>query len=243
MGMLLKLENPTLLARIIEIISELVAEVRIKVDENGMSIVARDPSNFSMVSFKLPKNSFSQFETDKEVLGINLENLKRILKRCGPRSSLVLERKENLLHIHISDRIKRTFKLSLIDVESEDREMPTLEFSSRVEINSIDLIDSIEDCAVVSDSCAFAVRDGKFIVEAKGLDSASSEFSAEEVKMTAENCKAKYSIGYLQKFIKGAKLCDKTVLNFAEEHPLKIELRTENMELDFLLAPRVETED
>ena len=70
-----------------------------------------------------------------------------------------------------------------------------------------------------------------------------SEFSGEEARIVAENCKSKYSLEYLQKFVKGAKLCDKTILNFANDHPLKMELKTDNMRLDFILAPRVETED
>lgn len=241
--MLLKLENPTLLSRVIEIISELVTEVRLKVNENGMSIVAIDPANVSMVGFKLPKKSFSQFEVGSEVLGINLDSLKRILKRCGINSSLVLEKKENMLNIQIHDRIRRNFNLSLIDIDSEDKEMPNLEFSSKVEINSIDLIDSVEDCAVVADACSFIVKDGKFIIEARGLNSAMSEFSGDEATITAENCRSRYSLEYLQKFMKGAKLCDKTILNFANDHPLKVELKTENMDLTFILAPRVETED
>lgn len=241
--MLLKLENPILLSRVIEIISELVTEVRLKVNENGMSIVAMDPANVSMVGFKLPKKSFSQFEVGSEVLGINLDSLKRILKRGGINSSLVLEKKENMLNIQIHDRIRRNFNLSLIDIDSEDKEMPNLEFSSKVEINSIDLIDSVEDCTVVADACSFIVKDGKFVIEARGLNSAMSEFSGDEAMITAENCKSRYSLEYLQKFMKGAKLCDKTILNFANDHPLKVELKTENMDLIFILAPRVETED
>ena len=119
--MLIKLDNPLLLSRVIELISELVIEVRLKVNEFGMSITAMDPANVSMVGFRLPRSAFSQFETDSEVLGINLDNLKRILKRAGSGSSLVLEKKENLLNILIQDRIKRNFSLSLIDVESEDK--------------------------------------------------------------------------------------------------------------------------
>ena len=241
--MLLKLENPVLLARIVEIISELVTEVRLKVNDEGMSIVAMDPANVSMVGFKLPKKSFSQFEVGEEVLGINLDNMKRILKRCGVNSSLVLEKKENLLNIQIHDRIKRNFNLSLIEVESEDKEMPSLEFSSKVGINSIDLIDSIEDCAVVADACSFNIKEGKFIIEARGLNSAMSEFTGDEALIEGEECKSKYSLEYLQKFMKGAKLCEKTILKFANDHPLRVELRTENMELNFILAPRVETED
>ncbi|MCK5149816.1 proliferating cell nuclear antigen (pcna) [Candidatus Pacearchaeota archaeon] len=241
--MLVKLENPALLSKAIEILSELVSEVRIKVNESGMSITAMDPANVAMVGFKLSKSSFSQFETSGEVLGISLDDLKRILKRCSSESFLILEKKENLLSIQIQDRIKRNFTLNLIEIESEDKEMPNLEFSSRVELNSNDLVASIEDCRVVADACSFIIEEGKFIVEAKGLNSARSEFSGDEAEIQAENCKARYSLEYLQKFLKGSKLCEKTILNFANDHPLKVELKKEGMELSFILAPRVETED
>ena len=206
-------------------------------------LIAIDPANVAMVNFKLPKSSFSQFETGEEVLGVNLDNLKRILKRCGTGSSLILEKKENFLNIQIQDRIKRNFSLNLIEIEAEEKEMPELEYTSRVEINSIDLIDSIEDCMVVADACSFIIQEGKFIMEAKSIDSARSEFSGDEAKIEAENCKSKYSLEYLAKFMKGAKLVEKTILNFAEDHPLKMNIKSEHMELSFLLAPRVENED
>lgn len=241
--MKIKLENPGVLARVTEIISELVTEVRIKVNDSGLSITAMDPANVSMVRFILPKNSFSVFEADNEVLGINLDNLKRILKRSNPGSSLIFERKENVLHIEIHDRIKRNFNLSLIDIESEEKEMPNLEFSSVVELNSSDFADSVEDCIVVADACSFSVSHGRFIIEASGLNSAMSEFSGDEARISAEDCKSRYSLEYLQKFIKGAKLADRIILRFANDHPLKVDIKNDFMELSFLLAPRVETED
>lgn len=245
--MLVKLENPTKISRIIEIISELVTEVRLKVNEQGMSITAMDPANVSMLNFFIPKSEFSQFESGNESLGVNLDNLKRILKRSGSGSSLILEKNDNLLNIQIQDRIKRNFTLSLIEIDSEDIDFVSkterMEFTSNVELNSSDLIASIEDCAIVSDSCSFIIKDGKFIIEAKSLNSARSEFSGDEAKIQAENCKAKYSLEYLQKFMKAAKITDKTNLRFAEDHPLRVDLKISGIELNFILAPRVETED
>ena len=241
--MLVRLEEPSSLLKVIEVISELVSEVRLKVNEFGMSITAIDPANVAMVRFKLPKSAFSQFETGDEVLGINLDSLKKILRRCGAGVPLVLEKRENFLNIQILDRIKRNFSLNLIEIESQEKEMPMLDYSARVEISSGDLISSIEDCSVVSDACAFIISQGEFIIESKGLNSARSEFSKDEAKIEAEECKSKYSLEYLQKFSKGMKLCEKTNLHFANDHPLKIDIRTEHMELNFLLAPRVETED
>jgi DNA polymerase III sliding clamp (beta) subunit (PCNA family) len=75
------------------------------------------------------------------------------------------------------------------------------------------------------------------------MNSARAEFSGDEANIDAENCKARYSLEYLSKFIKGCKLSEKTILNFATNHPLKIDLRDNGMELNFILAPRVETED
>jgi proliferating cell nuclear antigen len=241
--MLVRLDNPVLLSKAIDIISELVTDVRIKINEFGMSITAIDPANVAMVRFKLPKSAFSQFESGEETLGINIDDLKRILKRGGAKSSLILEKEENALKIQILDRIKRNFSLNLIEIESEDKEMPHLEYSSKVQLNSIDFIASVEDCAVVADASSFIIKEGKFIIEAKSMNSARSEFSGDEAKIEAEDCKSKYSIEYLQKFMKGAKLCEKTNLHFANDHPLKVDFKTEHLELEFILAPRVETED
>ena len=69
--MLLKLEHPKLFSDIISIISELVLEVRLRVNSEGMSIAAIDPANVAMVSFKMPKDGFSEYIVEKEeVLGI-----------------------------------------------------------------------------------------------------------------------------------------------------------------------------
>lgn len=242
--MKLKLEDATLFSKVIDLISELVIEVKIKVNEFGLSIVAIDPANVSMISLRVPRSSFTEFEVDQETLGVNLEQLKKVLRRCSKTSSLILERNENFLEIKIEDKIRRLFSLNLIEVEGEDKDFPThLEYTSKIEIESQDLIDSIEDCAVISDACSFIISDGKFIIEAKEINKAKSEFSGDEVKIEAENCRARYSIEYLQKFLKAGKAYKTTQLNFAQDHPLKMDFKSEVVSLSFLLAPRIETEN
>jgi proliferating cell nuclear antigen len=248
--MLLKLDEPKILSDIISIISELVIEVRIRVNKQGMSIVAIDPANVALVSFKLPKEAFSQLEVEEEVIGVSLDNLKSILRRCRPGSSLFFQTEDNMLRIEIQDKIKREFKLSLIEIETEDKTMPNLEFISKVEISGIDLAECIEDCSIVADACTFVCQPNKFIIEARGsLNSAKSEFSSDEVKIEfnpgegSKEIKGRYSLEYLQKFIKATKIIEKAIINFSSNYPLKLEFRTPKIELAFVLAPRVETED
>jgi proliferating cell nuclear antigen len=241
--MKLKLNEPLLLSKPIELISELVLEVRIKVNEFGLSLTALDPANVAMVNFKLPKSAFSEFESGNEVLGVNLDNLKKILKRCGKTSSLIIEKNENMLDIKIEDKIKRSFSLCLIEVEGDDREMPKLEYCTRIELDSQDLIDAIEDTAVISDACSFIVSDGKFIIESKEINSARAEFSPESISIQAEDCSSRYSLDYLQKFMKAAKISEKTKISFASNHPLRLDFGQSTFNLSFVLAPRVENED
>ena len=89
--MLVKLDHPAILSKVVDIISDLVTEVRMKITDMGLSIVAMDPANVSMVGFWIPKTAFSEFESGEEVLGVDLNSFKRILKRCGAGSSLLLE--------------------------------------------------------------------------------------------------------------------------------------------------------
>jgi len=186
--MQLKLQDSRLLSNIISIISELVTEVRIKVDKDGMSLVAVDPATVAMVYFHIPPELFSQFEVEKqEVLGVNLDNLKAILRRTGLGSSLTLKKEDNLLKIGIQDKIKRDFTLALLDIEGEEKEMPEWEFKSVIKMDSQSFVDAIEDCLVVSDACTFIAEPNKFVIEAKGLNSARAEFSSDDVQIFSDS--------------------------------------------------------
>jgi proliferating cell nuclear antigen len=208
--------------------------------------VAIDPANVALVSFKLPSGNFSQFEADEEVIGLNLDSLKAVLRRCSPSSSLIMQSKDNLLKVEIQDKIKRSFLLSTIEIEGEEKAMPNLEFVSKVELNSGDFVDVIEDCIIVADSCSFILKEGKYAIEAKGLNSATAEFSSDEAKISGIDARSKYSLEYLQKFAKASKLSDKVQIQFANDYPLRLDFKTQHaepIELSFILAPRVETED
>ena len=240
--MILKLDRPKLLSDVINIISEIVTEVRIKLLEDGLSIVAVDPANVAMVVFKFPKESFSKYEAGGEVWGVNLADLKMVMKRASTSSSVVLEQEENQLKISIFDKVKRIFNMALIEVDSEDKDEPSLEFACRAEMSSASFAQAIEDCSVVADSCSFVSGNGFFIVEGSGaLNSARAEFSGDEAQLSGVG-KSRYSLEYLMKFIKAGRISDKVVINFSDDYPLRLDFPGEKMGIGFVLAPRVEND-
>jgi len=242
--MKLKLDDTRIFSNLIGVISELVTEVRIKVNKDGMSLTALDPANVAMVYFNIPAELFSEFNADKEeVWGVNLDNLKAILRRCKIGSAMTIERDDNLLKMGIHDKIKRDFTLALIDVEGDDKEMPTWEFKSVIKMDAQAFVDVIEDCLVVSDACTFIAEPSRFIIEARGLNSARAEFSSDDVQIFSDSSAARFSLEYLNKFIKGSKIANRAEINFSDNHPMRINFPSGKVMLSFVLAPRVEQED
>lgn len=240
--MLIKLENPKEFVDAIFIISELVSEVKMKFLEDALSIAAIDPANVAMVIFKMPKEAFSVYNTNNDEFSVNLEDLKKVLRRTSSSSSINFELDEGNLKITVVEKSKRVFNISLIELDKEEKKEPNLEFSSRVEIPSLDFSQTIEDCSIVADSCTFLTKNGEFIIEAKGnLNSAKIEFSKDITSVEGE-AKAKYSLEYLMKFIKASKISEKAYINFSNDYPLKIEFPGEKLGMSFILAPRVDND-
>ncbi len=240
--MRLKLSDPLLFSKSIDMISELVLEVKIRINEFGLSIVAIDPANVSMASMRIPKTSFSEFQASDDILGVNLEDLKKILKRASKGSELIIEKDQNTMKITINAKAKRIFTLNLIEIDGQDKDFPAhLEYKSIVKIPSQELSDALDDAAIVSDSCKLSKASSSFIVESKDTNSSRIEFS-EGLSIEGEDSESRYSLEYLQKFMKAGKFFTEAKLSFATDHPIRLDFNTDAISLSFLLAPRIETD-
>src|SRR3989338_5508465 len=90
--MKLSLADPRFLKDSITIISDLVSEARFKVTPDAIELVAMDPANVAMVLFKLLSSTFVEYDVKKEqILAVNLNDLKQVLKRARPNETLTLE--------------------------------------------------------------------------------------------------------------------------------------------------------
>ena len=222
--------------------SELVSEVKLKVNKNGLSAIAVDPATVALVSFRIPAETFMLFESGEEELALKLDEFKQILRRAEAGNSISLEKKDNKLLVSIENEVKRNFTLSLINLDEEERGIPVLDkFSSKVEMSSSIFQKAIEDASIVSDSCLFLTKDNKFIIEAKGdLSSCILEFDLNKAKFSGD-AKSKYSLEYLQKFIKATKLSDSLKIKYGNDYPARFDFNG-NVEMTFILAPRSEEE-
>src|SRR3989344_6624985 len=189
--MKLTLSEPKLLSDSIGIISDLVNEVRIKVDKDTLELVAMDPANVAMIIYRLLSSSFSEYHVEEEKeFCISLDAFKQVLKRAKPRDVVHLELDEhkNRLKVMIVGESKRTFNLALIDLGGKKQKIPDLNFPLSIEMNTLVFDEAIEDMSVIAESVALLAQADKFVIASESkLNDARVEISSDaETSITLE---------------------------------------------------------
>lgn len=87
-----KLYDGSILKKIVESIKDVVNNVNIEVNREGMSFQAMDLSHVALVTLSLKADGFQEFKAHKvHCLGIKLQNLHKILKCANANDIITLE--------------------------------------------------------------------------------------------------------------------------------------------------------
>jgi len=249
MVMKLTLTEPRLLKDPINAISELVNDVKLNIDKDKIELVAIDPSNVAMIIFRLFSSAFVDYQVNSNVsIGVSLDSIKQVLKRAKPSDTVIiqLDDTKKKLKLQLRGETIRTFSISLLDLENKEQNIPDLKFKMKIEMNSSLFDEAIQDMDIISDSISLIAESNKLVIASEGNISEGSIEIAEDVGASIslngnESFKARYSIEYLKKIVKGGKLSDKVVLQFDRDYPLRIDyLLKDKLQLSTILAPRVE---
>ncbi len=233
----------------ISIVADLVSEARLRFTQDMMEMVAMDPANVAMVIYKLFSSSFTEYEFKEDMeVGINLSNLKQVLRRVGTSDSLEVEITESKFNIKIVGTSTRTFSLPVLDMDERQQKIPELNFPVKVTTSTSIIADAIDDADIVGESVAFLADSNKVTIAAEGdLSKVKVEITKDEnTEITSESenpVKAKYSIEYLKKMVQGSKISSRASMFFNTDYPLKMEfVEVDKVYLGFILAPRVEND-
>jgi len=245
--MQLTLAEPRLLKESVNIISDLVTEVTLKIEKDKIAIVAIDPSLVAMIDFKLLSSAFVEFSVPEvQDLAINLDHLRQVLRRTKPSDTvtLTMDEDKNRLQVLLKGSGQRTFNIPLINIEENEQKIPDLQFATKVELASEKFDDAIEDMSIIAESLSLHSHPDKLIVQSESnLKEAKVELRGSEetvIQLQGDPLSAKYSIEYLKKMSKASKLSDQVSLEFGKDYPLRVVYTLlDKLRLSFILAPRV----
>ncbi len=242
----LVLENPKLLKKSIEIISDIVLEGTFVFKPEYMELVALNSNNVVMVIFRLLSSNFKEYDVKEDVqISLSLEHLNSVLKSCDDSANLRLSFEDGKLNVISEGKNKKEFELSLIDFADDNlQKIPNLDFPVKIVTSSNNLTNAISDLGFIEEGVAFKVENKNFSVEGKTNTMSGKIDFSENIDVQADETKefsCRYSMEYLKKFIKADKLVNTVEMSFNNDYPLKIEYKlVDKLLLGFILAPRGE---
>lgn len=255
------LEQGAVLKKIIAAIGDLVENANFDCTEEGIALQAMDSSHVSLVNLFLAKDGFSEFRSDRQLaLGINLQNLEKIIKCSGPKDSISLKASDDgdvvqlLFENEDKDRVSQ-FDMKLMDIDSEHLGIPETEYKCVIKMPSQEFQRICKDMATIGDTIEISCsKEGvKFSVKgdiANGdmtlkNDTSADKDGANSVMIELEESVTQtFALRYLNFFTKATPLSSCVSLSMSPEVPLVVEYKIEGLgHVRYYLAPKIEDDE
>lgn len=229
----------------VEAVSSLVDEVKFSISEKGLELKAVDPANVAMVSLRIDASAFEFFKSTPGEIGIDLVRLSDLLSMAdrGENIRLELDEENHKLNIGVGSL---SYTLSLIDPSAIRKEprLPDLDLPAHVILPGTELRRAVKAAEKVSDHVVLGVTDDLFFMEAKGdIDSLKLKIpSSELLGLKPGEARSLFSLDYLSDMAKSIGKASEVTLELGVDYPLRINFKINQVEVSYLLAPRIEQE-
>ncbi|MDO8841535.1 MAG: DNA polymerase sliding clamp [Methanocalculus sp.] len=233
----------------IDVISALVGECRLHINESGISTRAVDTSNVAMVSLELDADAFQSYSATEMEIGLDIAKMKNILGMVGKSDPIDLELDPEGRKLQISFRSYR-YSISLLDTKTirKDPNPPSLNLPAVVKITGDALNNAIKAAAVVSDKIALKVDPERsiFIMIAEGdTDNIKLELGKDDLEFVeSAEARSLFSLDYLKDMGKVIGRADTVEIRLGIDHPVQFifTIAQEKGRVTYLLAPRIEAD-
>jgi|UniRef100_A0A6C0LKB8 proliferating cell nuclear antigen len=219
---------------VIDAMKEILMDVNLEFDENGMKIVALDNTHIVLIHLKLHADKFESYYCMKKIyVGINMLKFHMLIKTIqnGDILSLFIHKNDpNILGITIENNeknVKTTYKLSMLDIDVVSVDIPPADFNTIITMPSAYLQKIIRDMHNLAEYIEIKNIGNKLILSCQG------EFCCQETILATEtqNIQIKnndnqeiiqgvFSLKYLSIFTKCTNLCSTVEIYLKNSYPI-----------------------
>lgn len=234
-----------IIKEISNICSTIVNEMKLKVNEKGISTVVVDPSHVAMVQMDIGKEAFEEYHASEFELAIDLDKLTELLKVSTSSDMLTIDYDDESSRLVVQVG-NLTRKMALLDTAGvPDPKIPKLLLPAKVVVPAKELSKAIKASGSLSDHMVISVSKEQLEFSAEGdVDTVNMVLSKEDLPVleTKGVYRSIFSLDYLNALLKGN--ASEITLNLAEDNPVKAEysFADGNGKVIFLIAPRIESE-
>ncbi len=231
-------------------IVNLIDEGLLEIGKDGLFLRAMDPSQIAMVSFSMPKTAFADYDapTPSARIGLNFDNLSKILSRTRGAEKLEISQVENKLALKfIGGKRKRSFKVPVLDMPAGVTKEPAVQHDAVVKVSSTHFRESLRDATLVGSHITLSAGPEGFGIEVHGdssdLTEENEQTSEEVIEMKVDKpAKATFPLQYLEDIVKACPDNSTLTIHLKSNAPLKVEYEVESAKVIYYLAPRIDSD-
>ena len=243
---------------LVEALKDILTDTNFIFNDTGIKLMTTDPTKTVLIHMKLGSDKFEKYYCPNQlVCGINILNLHKLIKTITTSDTLTLfikKNNQNKLGIQINNNDKKTqttYELNLLDIESEEMNIPPVSFDSELSFPSSDFQKIIRDMVNIGEIIDITSYSKTLKLSCKG-DFASQETIMHEtsepntISFNNENTndnivQGSFSLTYLILFTKCTNLCNLINIFLKNDYPLIIQYNVAQLgSIKLCLAPNIE---
>ena len=229
---------------VIDAMKEILMDVNLEFDENGMKIVALDNTHIVLIHLKLHADKFESYYCMKKLyVGINMLKFHMLIKTIqnGDILSLFIHKDDpNILGITIENNeknVKTTYKLSMLDIDVVNVDIPPADFNTIITMPSAYLQKIIRDMHNLAEYIEIKNIGGKLILSCQGefccqetiLATETQNIQIKSNENTQEIIQGIFSLKYLSIFTKCTNLCSTVEIYLKNSYPIILQYSIASM--------------
>jgi|UniRef100_A0A6C0CHD4 proliferating cell nuclear antigen len=229
---------------VIDAMKEILMDVNLEFDENGLKIVALDNTHIVLIHLKLHADKFEKYYCLKKLyVGINMLKFHMLIKTIqnGDILSLFIHKNDpNILGITIENNeknVKTTYKLSMLDIDVVNVDIPPADFNTIITMPSAYLQKIIRDMHNLAEYIEIKNIGGKLILSCQGefccqetvLATETQNIQIKNNDNTQEIIQGVFSLKYLSIFTKCTNLCSTVEIYLKNSYPIILQYTIASM--------------
>lgn len=239
---------------LVECLKELLTDTTIDFDETGMKIVSLDSSHSVLAHCKLVAEKFEYYYCENKLsIGVNFINLYKLIKTINSNDTLTLfieSNDPNHLGIKIENgekNSKTTYKLNLLDLDSDQIHIDNAEFNTVINLPSVDFQKWCRDMHNIADAVEIKNIGNQLFLSCKGdfcsqetviVDNENGVNTINYKKSNTEIVQGVFNLKYLVLFSKCSNLCSTVELLLKNDYPIVVRYLVASLgEVKLALSP------
>lgn len=194
-----------------EVLKDILNDINIYFDKDGMRILTLDTARVALVDFELQSDNFEEYECGEPVVaGVNVTNMFKLLKTISNTDTLSMElNNRDNIKITIENSAKKSctkFELKLLDIDEDHIEVPDIPIASVTILPSMDFQRICRDMNNLSSEIEIKRAENRLVISCMG-DFANQETELDCVDTVKGVYSGVYSLKYLNIFTKATGMC------------------------------------